>query len=174
MNCVTTGHISVSWNIFQDGLARCLAVEPVTFPKILNNHHFVWISLYSSKTVDKKIYYVLFLIQIFIVQVIEVVQFTYYNTFSKIPPSISMHSATRVRTWRVARLYSVQTNSSISETVRNWTHVHIQFLLRMADTMTSQNIAISFWDTLYNPAMSDFLWWRSWAVQISSHLHACN
>jgi hypothetical protein len=42
-----------------------------------------------------------------------------------------MHFATRVRTWRVARLYSVQCavqwNSSISETVRNRTHEHIHF-----------------------------------------------
>jgi hypothetical protein len=29
-------------------------------------------------------------------------------TVLKIPPSTSMHFATRVRTWRVARLYSVQ------------------------------------------------------------------
>jgi hypothetical protein len=66
-----------------------------------------------------------------------------------------MHFATRVRTWRVARLYSaqctVQWNSSISETVRNRTRVHIYtFLLRMTDTMTSQNIKLSSWDTLYN------------------------
>jgi hypothetical protein len=32
--------------------------------------------------------------------------YTRYNTFSKIPPSTSIHFATRVRTWRVARLYS--------------------------------------------------------------------
>jgi hypothetical protein len=49
------------------------------------------ISLYSSKTVDKK----------------EILH-TVSNTFSKIPPSTSMHFATRVRTGRVARLYSVQ------------------------------------------------------------------
>jgi hypothetical protein len=75
-----------------------------------------------------KRYYILFLIPIFIVQVIKLVQFTYYNTFSKVPPLTSMHFATRVRTWRVARLYSVQCtahrSSSISETVRNTTHVH--------------------------------------------------
>jgi hypothetical protein len=52
--------------------------------------------------------YVLFLIPVFIVQVKMLVQFNYYNAFSEIPPSTSMHSATRVRTWRVARLYSVQ------------------------------------------------------------------
>jgi hypothetical protein len=48
-----------------------------------------------------------------------------------------MHFATRVRTWRVACLYSVQCtvqwNCSISETVRNKIHVHIKFIfLRMA------------------------------------------
>jgi hypothetical protein len=83
------------------------------------------ISLYSSKTVDKKEILREFLIPVFIVQVTKLVQFTYYNIFSKIPPSTSMHFATRVRTWRVARLYSVQWNSSISKTVRNKTHVHI-------------------------------------------------
>jgi hypothetical protein len=31
--------------------------------------------------------------------------------------------------------------------VRNRTHVHIHFLLRMTDTMTSQNIDLSSWDT---------------------------
>jgi hypothetical protein len=50
-------------------------------------------------------YYVQFLIPVFIVQVTKLVQF---NTFSKIPPSTSMHFAARVRTWRVARLHSVQ------------------------------------------------------------------
>jgi hypothetical protein len=66
------------------------------------------ILLYSSKIVDKK----------------EILR-TVYNTgiycssdkvvtvylvqyILKIPPSTSMHFATRVRTWRVARLYSVQ------------------------------------------------------------------
>jgi len=29
---------------------------------------------------------------------------TVYNKFSKIPPSTSMHFATRVKTWRVVRL----------------------------------------------------------------------
>jgi hypothetical protein len=71
---------------------------------------------------------VLFLIPVFIVQETKLVQFTQYNTFSKIPPSTSMHFATRVRTWRVARLYSVQWNSSIWETVRNRTNVHIDYI----------------------------------------------
>jgi hypothetical protein len=43
-----------------------------------------------------------------------------------------MHFATRVMTWRVARLCSVQCsvqwNSSVAETARNRTHVHIHLL----------------------------------------------
>jgi hypothetical protein len=61
------------------------------------------ISLYSSKTVDKK----------------EILRTVSDNgiycssekvgtVYSKIPPSTSMHFATRVRTWRDARLYRVQ------------------------------------------------------------------
>jgi hypothetical protein len=41
------------------------------------------------------------------------------------------------------------TARQILETVRNWTHVHINFFLRMTDTVTSQNIELSSWDTLY-------------------------
>jgi hypothetical protein len=44
-----------------------------------------------------------------------------------------VHFAAHVRTWRVARLYSVQCtvqwNSSVSETFQNGTHVRIQFCL---------------------------------------------
>jgi hypothetical protein len=40
-------------------------------------------------------------------------------------------------------------NSSISETVRNRTHVQYTFLLRMTDSVTSQNIDLSSWDTMY-------------------------
>jgi hypothetical protein len=40
------------------------------------------------------------------------------------------------------------------ETVRNRTHVHIQFLLRMTGTMTSQNNDLSSWDKLYGVG-----WW---------------
>jgi hypothetical protein len=59
------------------------------------------VSLYSSKiVVIRKRYYVLFLILVFIVQVTK---FTSYNTFSKIPLSTSVHFATCVRTWHVAR-----------------------------------------------------------------------
>jgi hypothetical protein len=88
-----------------------------------------------TKLLITNIYYVLFLIPVSIVQETTLVQFAQYNTFSKIPPSTSMHFASRVRTWRVDRLYwvlcTLQWNSSSSETVRNRTHLHIQFLLRI-------------------------------------------
>jgi hypothetical protein len=57
-----------------------------------------------AKLLIKKIYYALFLISVFTVQVTKLVQIIYYNTFSKIPPSTSLLIATRVRTWDVARL----------------------------------------------------------------------
>jgi hypothetical protein len=56
--------------------------------------------------------------------------------------------ATRVRAWRFARLYS--------EIVLSWKPFRIghmytyTFLLRMADTVTSHNIVLSSWGTLYN------------------------
>jgi len=46
--------------------------------------------------------YVLVLIPVFIVQMTRVG--TVYSKLSKIPPSTSMHFATRVKTWRVVRL----------------------------------------------------------------------
>jgi hypothetical protein len=105
------------------------------------------------KLLIKNIYYILLLIPTFIAQVTKLVQFTCYNTFSKIPPKTSMHFATRVRIWHVARLYSVQCtvqwNSSTLEAVQNRTHVRNTFLLRITDTMISQNIDIFSWDTLY-------------------------
>jgi hypothetical protein len=42
---------------------------------------------------------------------------------------------------------TVHSNSSISETVRNGTHVHINSFFRMTDTIISQNIDPSSWDT---------------------------
>jgi hypothetical protein len=43
------------------------------------------------------------------------------------------------------------TECQIPETVRNRTHVHINFFfLRMTDTMTFQNIDLYSWRTLYN------------------------
>jgi hypothetical protein len=72
-----------------------------------------------------------------------------------------------VRTCCFARLYSVQYtvqwNSSISETVRNRTHEHIHFLLRMTDNMASRNIDFSSWDILYILA-TDSLIPRSWIL----------
>jgi hypothetical protein len=58
-----------------------------------------------------------------------------------------MHFATRVRTWRVARLYS---EIALSRKPFGIGHMYIYtFLLRMADTMTSQNIDLPSWDILY-------------------------
>jgi hypothetical protein len=80
-------------------------------------------SLYRSKTVNKK-------------DILRTVSNTgiycssdKVGTFSKIATSTSMHFVTRVGTWRVARLYSVQyntvgSNSSISETIRNRTYIY--------------------------------------------------
>jgi hypothetical protein len=54
-------------------------------------------------------------------------------------------------------------HSSLSETVRNETHVHIYFLFRMTDAMTSQNIDLTSWDTLYIVTSNDYRqvldWW---------------
>jgi hypothetical protein len=58
-----------------------------------------------------------------------------------------MHFATRVRTWRVARLYS---EIALSRKPFGIGHMYIYtFLLRMTDTMTSQNIDLSCWVILY-------------------------
>ena len=107
----------------------------------------------TAKLLIRKRYYVyvLFLIPVFIVQVTELVQFVINVR--------KLHRFTRFRQWRSRaggkdntgrpNQTTLESNGSISETIRNRTHVHIKFLLRMTDTMTSQNIDISFWDTLY-------------------------
>jgi hypothetical protein len=83
------------------------------------------------KLLIRKRYYVLFLIPVFIVQVTKLVQFSQYNTFSKIPPSTLMHFATRVRTWRVARLYS---EIVLSRKPFGIGHMYLYtFLLRMTE-----------------------------------------
>jgi hypothetical protein len=105
------------------------------------------------KFLIRKRYYVLFLIPVFIVQVTKLVQFT----FPKIPPSTSMHFAPRVRSWRVARLYSVLYNETVrNRTIYIYIYTSIHFLLRMTDTMTSQNIDLSSWDTCIY--FSNYLW----------------
>jgi hypothetical protein len=62
-----------------------------------------------------------------------------------------MHFATRVRTWRVARLYSVlYSEISLSQKPFGIGYIYLYtFLLRTTDTMTSQNTDLSTWDTLY-------------------------
>jgi hypothetical protein len=46
----------------------------------------------------------------------NLVQLTWYNTFSKIPPPASLHFVTGVRTWRVARLECILTSLSLAIT----------------------------------------------------------
>jgi hypothetical protein len=58
-----------------------------------------------------------------------------------------MHFATRVRAWRVARLYR---EIALSRKPFGIGHMYIlTFLLRMTDTVTSQNTDLSSWDTLH-------------------------
>jgi hypothetical protein len=60
-----------------------------------------------------------------------------------------MHFATRVRTRRVALLYS---EIALSRKQFGIGHMYIYtFLLIMADPVTSLNIDLSYWDTLYRP-----------------------
>jgi hypothetical protein len=58
-----------------------------------------------------------------------------------------MHFATRVRTWRVARLYSETTLSRKPFGIGQM--YKYTFLFTMAYSMTSQNIDHSSWDALY-------------------------
>jgi hypothetical protein len=83
----------------------------------------------------------MFSIPVFTVQVTKFVQSTLYITFSKIPPSKSMHFATRV-----ARLYSVlYSEIAVSQKPFGIGHKYIYFfLLRMTATMASQNIVLFF------------------------------
>jgi hypothetical protein len=79
-----------------------------------------------------------------IIQVSKLVHFTWYNTFSNIPPSTSMRFGARVRTWRVTCLYSVlYSEIALSQKPFGIGHMCLYiFFLRMTDTtsMTSQNI----------------------------------
>jgi hypothetical protein len=96
------------------------------------------ISLYSSKSVDKT-------------EILRTVSNTdiycssdKVSTFSKSPPPTSAHFATRVRTWRVARLYSVlHSEIALSRKPFGIGNVHIHFLPQITDTMTSLNIDLS-------------------------------
>jgi hypothetical protein len=59
-----------------------------------------------------------------------------------------MHFATRVRTWRVARLYS---ETALSRKPFGIGHMYIYtFLLRITDIVISQNADVSSCDTLYS------------------------
>jgi hypothetical protein len=65
-----------------------------------------------------------------------------------------MHFATRVKTWRVARLYS---EIAVSRKPFRIEHMYVYTcLLGMTDIMTSQNIDLSSWDTLYSLVTDSF------------------
>jgi hypothetical protein len=104
------------------------------------------------KLLIRKRHYVQFLTTVFIVQATKLVQFSQCNTFLIITPSRSMHFATRVRTWRVARLYSVlYSEIAVSRKPFAIGHMYIYTsLLRITDSMASQNTDLSSWYTLYN------------------------
>jgi hypothetical protein len=62
-----------------------------------------------------------------------------------------MHFVTRVRIWRAARLYSVlYSEKALSRKPFGIGHMYkYTFLLKMTETVTSQSIDLSSWDTLY-------------------------
>jgi hypothetical protein len=86
--------------------------------------------------------------------VTKFVQFAQYNnTFPKIPPSTSMHFATRVRTWRVACLYS---EIALCRKPFGIGQMYIySFLLRMTDIKASEKNDSSSWNILYIPSFSN-------------------
>jgi hypothetical protein len=64
------------------------------------------------------------------------------------PPSTLMHFSIS-EDMPFARLYSVLSGeTALSQKPFGIGHVHIHFLLRMTDTMTSQNTDLSSWDIL--------------------------
>jgi hypothetical protein len=124
---------------------------------IPNNFQDRAISLYSSKTVGRKerfrtvsstsiycssdkvgtVYLVKYILKNYTININALCKSSEDIVYSS-SKCILMYSQT-----------NVQSNSSTSETVQCRKHVHICFLSRMTDTMTSQNIDLSFWDTLY-------------------------
>jgi len=72
---------------------------------ILNVSRDVVVLLYDCKIVDKEILRIVSNIGVYCSNdKVGAVYLVQYNTFSKIPPSVSMHFATRVGTLRVALL----------------------------------------------------------------------
>jgi hypothetical protein len=129
-------------------------------------------STVAKLSIRKRYYWELCLIPVFIVQVTKMVQFTQCNTFSKIPPSTSMHFATCVRaTYSVFGIcgdirhsYNVSINSHNGQlTLHTNSHaggkdnigrqIHTtaqwNFWFRMTDTMTSQNTDLPPLDTYF-------------------------
>jgi hypothetical protein len=74
-------------------------------------------------------------------------------------PTDASHRFTCFRHWRTTKGGKENTARQTPGTVRNRTHVHINFVLRITDNMTSQNIDLSSCDTLYN-VDSRMIGWR--------------
>jgi hypothetical protein len=73
-----------------------------------------------------------------------------------------MHFATRVRTWRVARLYS---EIALSRKPFGIGHMYTySFLFRMTDVMTFRNIDLSFWDRIWKLSNSQ---WKLWYSEVT-------
>jgi hypothetical protein len=79
-------------------------------------------------------------------------------------PHTDSHASYSGAVWRERRtILGAKFKLLYSEIALSWKpfgigHMQIHtFLLRMTDTMTSQNIDISSWDTLYKPSC----WWKS-------------
>jgi hypothetical protein len=111
--------------------------------RILNGLRNNVISLYSFKTVDKK-------------GILRTVSNTgIYSSSDKVDTvylvqcsfkhsTVNINAICRPRE-EMARCSSIQ-YAVCTITTRNWTHVHIQFLLRITDTTLYLNISISSWE----------------------------
>jgi hypothetical protein len=114
---------------------------------ILNGLRNRAIWLYSSKIVDKKnILRTVSNTSIYpwsekFVKVC-LVQYIFGNS-----ASLSIHFVIRVKTWRVVGLCSERAVSG--KIFWNRAYVHIIFLLRSTDSITSHNNNVCFWDILY-------------------------
>jgi hypothetical protein len=75
--------------------------------------------------------------------------FTLYEQSQQ--PTDASHRFICFRYWGITVGGKENIARQISETVWNRTQVHINFFLRMTDTMTSQNIDLSSWDTCMLP-----------------------
>jgi hypothetical protein len=102
------------------------------------------------KLLIRKRYYMLFLIPVFIVQVIKLVHFRKYHhqRHCTLQPVRKRHVVHMTASWRTSKLLYSETALSRKLFGIGYKYTHA-FLLRMTATMSSQNIDLSSWDTLY-------------------------